>query len=103
MVRGGRWKFVGAWGSVGGVSTKYVQAMGGGRARWAAPRGIEVWGHGMVGGSHFLPQTAFGSQTSFAYEIGGGVDLNLHQRRIAYRVSAKHGRHTLFRNVSIQS
>jgi hypothetical protein len=90
---GGKWyaadgEFVGAWGSVSGVTTKYVQGMGGGRARWAGPRGIEVWGHGMVGGSHFLPQTAFGSQTSFSYEIGGGVDLNLHQRRIAYRVSA---------------
>jgi hypothetical protein len=90
---GGKWyaadgEFVGEWGSVHGVGTKYVQGMGGGRVRWLAPRGIEVWGHGMVGGSHFLPQTAFGSQSSFAYEIGAGVDLNLHQRRIAYRVSA---------------
>ncbi len=90
---GGKWygvdgEFVGEWGSVGGVTTKYVQGMGGGRARWEAPRGIEIWGHGMVGGSHFLPQTQFGGQASFAYEIGGGVDLNLHQRRIAYRVSA---------------
>jgi len=90
---GGKWigadgEFVGAWGSVGGRDTKYVQGMGGARFRWALPRGLEVWGHGMVGGAHFLPQTPFGGQATFAYEVGGGVDLNLHQRRFAYRVSA---------------
>jgi hypothetical protein len=90
---GGHWyaadgEFIGAWGSVDGKGTKYVQGMGGGRARWEAPRGIEVWGHVLVGGTHFLPQTTFGGQGAFAYEVGGGVDLNLHQRRIAYRVSA---------------
>jgi hypothetical protein len=91
---GGKWyaadgEFVGAWGSIHGLgNTKYVQGMGGGRARWSAPRGIEVWGHVLVGGSHFLPQTPFGGQGAFTYEVGGGVDLNLHQRRIAYRVSA---------------
>jgi hypothetical protein len=90
---GGKWfaadgEFIGAWGSALGFSTKYVQGMGGGRVRWSAPRGIEVWGHGLVGGSHFLPQTSFGNQGAFAYEVGGGVDLNLHQKRIAYRVSA---------------
>ncbi len=81
-------EFIGAWGSVDGLSTRYVQAMGGPRFRWAAPRGLEIWGHGLVGGSHFLPQTAFGNQGAFAYEVGGGVDLNIHQRRIAYRASA---------------
>jgi hypothetical protein len=81
-------EFIGAWGSVGGFSTRYVQAMGGPRFRWSAPRGLEIWGHGLVGGSHFLPQTALGNQGAFAYEVGGGVDLNIHQRRIAYRASA---------------
>ena len=90
---GGHWigadgEFIGAWGSVEGFSTRYVQAMGGPRFRWAAPRGLEIWGHGLVGGSHFLPQTALGNQGAFAYEVGGGVDLNIHQRRIAYRASA---------------
>jgi hypothetical protein len=91
---GGKWfaadgEFVGAWGTNYGLGvTKYVQGMGGGRARWSAPRGIEVWGHALVGGTHFLPQTALGSSAAFAYEAGGGVDLNLHQRRIAYRISA---------------
>jgi hypothetical protein len=90
---GGHWigadgEFIGAWGSVQGFSTRYVQAMGGPRFRWAAPRGLEIWGHGLVGGSHFLPQTALGNQGAFAYEVGGGVDFNIHQRRIAYRASA---------------
>ncbi len=91
---GGHWygadgEFVGAWGSIpvlGG--TKYVQGMGGGRVRWSAPRGLEVWGHVLAGGTHFLPQTSAGNSGAFAYEAGGGVDLNIHQRRIAYRVSA---------------
>jgi hypothetical protein len=91
---GGKWfaadgEFVGAWGTIPGLQgTKYVQGMGGGRVRWSAPRGLEVWGHALVGGSHFQPQTAFGNSSAFAYEAGGGVDLNIHQRRIAYRVSA---------------
>jgi hypothetical protein len=80
--------FDGAWGSYIGHTAKYVQAMGGPRFRWSAPRGIEVWGHGLVGGAHFLPQTAYGNQASFTYMVGGGVDLNLHGRRIAYRISA---------------
>jgi hypothetical protein len=84
---GGEGEFVGAWSSLYGQTAKYVQGMGGPRFRWAAPRGIEVWGHGLVGGSHFLPQTSFGGQSSFTYEVGGGVDLNLHQRRFAYRIS----------------
>ncbi len=89
----GKWigadgEFIGTWGSILGDTSKYVQAMGGPRFRWAAPRGLEVWGHGLVGGAHFLPQTPFGSQGAFAYEVGGGVDLNIHQRRIAYRASA---------------
>jgi hypothetical protein len=90
---GGHWigadgEFIGAWGSVDGFSTRYVQAMGGPRFRWAAPRGLEIWGHGLIGGSHFLPQTSLGNQGAFAYEVGGGVDVNIHQRRIAYRASA---------------
>jgi hypothetical protein len=85
---GGDGEFIGAWGSVDGVSTRYVQAMGGPRFRWSIPRGLEIWGHGMVGRTHFLPQTDLGNQGAFAYEVGGGLDFNIHQRRIAYRVSA---------------
>jgi hypothetical protein len=85
---GGDGEFIGAWGSIDGLSTRYVQAMGGPRFRWAIPRGLEIWGHGLVGRSHFLPQTDLGNQGAFAYEVGGGLDFNIHQRRWAYRVSA---------------
>ena len=87
---GGEGEFIGAWGStIGcGCSSKYVQGMGGPRFRWAAPRGLEIWGHGLIGGANFLPQTVFGNQGAFAYEVGGGVDLNVHQKRWSYRASA---------------
>jgi hypothetical protein len=90
---GGKWigaegQFVGTWGSLIGETSKYVQGMGGARFRWAAPRGLEVWGHGMLGGSNFLPQTSFGHQAAFTYAVGGGVDINPHQRRFAFRIGA---------------
>jgi hypothetical protein len=89
----GKWigadgEFISGWGSSFGASAHYVQGMGGPRFRWSLPRGLEIWGHGLVGGAHFLPQTAFGSQSAFAYEVGGGVDLNVHHSRFAYRAGA---------------
>jgi hypothetical protein len=89
----GKWiapdgEFVGTWGSVLSSNEKYVQAMGGPRFRWSLPKGFEIWGHGMVGGAHFQPQTDFGSQGAFAYEVGGGLDLNIRQKRYALRASA---------------
>jgi hypothetical protein len=81
-------EFDGVWGNVLGQTSKFVLGMGGPRFRWAGPAGLEIWGHGLVGGSHFLPQTTFGKQEAFAYEAGGGVDINVHQRRFAYRVEA---------------
>jgi hypothetical protein len=90
---GGHWigadgEFIGAWGSAFGENAKYVQAMGGPRFRWSLPRGLEVWGHGLVGGAHEQPQTIFGSRGAFAYEVGGGLDFNIHGSRFAYRTSA---------------
>jgi hypothetical protein len=85
---GGDGEFISGWGSAFGQQEHYVQAMGGPRFRWSGPRGLEIWGHGLVGGAHALPQTDFGGQGAFAYEVGGGVDLNIHQRRFAYRASA---------------
>jgi hypothetical protein len=89
---GGRWfgpdgEFIGTFGSSGPYTTKFVAGMGGGRVRWAARNELEVWAHGLAGISNFLPQTALGSQSSFVYEVGGGVDLNVHHKRIALRVS----------------
>lgn len=90
---GGKWiglegKLLGGFGSQAGTTAKFVVASGGPRFRWAAPRGMELWAHGLVGGTHFLPQTPFGGQSAFAYEAGGGVDIGAHNRRIAYRLGA---------------
>lgn len=60
---------------------------GGGRFRWSLPRNTEVWAHALVGESHFTPQTADGPQHAFAYELGGGLDLNF-KPRWALRVAA---------------
>jgi hypothetical protein len=91
---GGRWigadgEFVGGWGSALGGNARYVQGMGGPRFRWSAPRGLELWGHGLLGRANSLPQTSFGGrQGAFAYEVGGGLDFNIHGSRFAYRMSA---------------
>ena len=90
---GGRWfgadgEFIGTWGrSIGPNTTKFVAGMGGGRVRWSAPHNLEVWGHGLVGISNLLPQTALGNQSAFLYELGAGVDLNVLNSHWAIRVS----------------
>jgi hypothetical protein len=81
--------FVGVWGgSPFGYTSKFTLADGGGRFRWAGPRGIEIWGHALVGGAHYLPQTAYGSQSALVYEVGGGVDIGKRGGRFAYRAQA---------------
>jgi hypothetical protein len=67
-------------------SSRFTSYTGGPRFRWQGPRGIELWAHGLAGFAKFLPQTALGGQTAFSYEAGGGVDLGVYRRRIAYRV-----------------
>jgi len=78
-------EFMGTFGPGG---AKFVAGMGGARGRWAIPLGMEVWGHGLVGESHFLPQTPYGNQSALAYEVGGGLDFGSIHGRFAYRVSA---------------
>ena len=89
---GGKWigadgEFVGTFGAVQTCTSKFVLGMGGPRVRWLAPHNIEVWGHGLVGYSHYLPQTAYGSQSAFTFEAGAGVDLNVHGARWALRLA----------------
>jgi len=89
---GGKWfapdaEVVGTFGSVPTCTTKFVMVAGGGRVRWQGPRGIEVWAHGLVGYSNFLPQSAFGNHSAFAFETGAGVDLNLRNQRWAIRLA----------------
>ncbi|HXU19967.1 MAG TPA: hypothetical protein VN788_05225 [Verrucomicrobiae bacterium] len=67
-------------------SSKFTAYMGGPRFRWQAPRGIELWAHGLAGFAKFLPQTAHGGQLAFSYEAGGGVDIGAFRRRIGYRI-----------------
>ena len=74
-------------GTQGGQDSWFLFGGGGPRFRWSGPRGLELWGHALVGGSHFTPQTAFGPQAALAYEVGGGVDIGGHYRRWAIRVS----------------
>jgi hypothetical protein len=68
-----------------GVTTRLAMGLGGVRYRVDVGHGLEVWGHGMVGGAHFYPQTPFGSQDALAFDIGGGLDLNPHHKRLGFR------------------
>jgi hypothetical protein len=74
--------------SQSGTTSKFASAMGGLRLRHAGPRGTEVWVHGLAGGAHFLPQTAYGSTNALSYELGGGIDVMPRHRRLGVRVEA---------------
>lgn len=80
-------EFVGTFAPAPGCYAKYLWGMGGIRVRHSMQHNIEVWAHALIGAATFRPQTAYGNQTSLGYEVGGGVDLNTHHRRLAYRVS----------------
>ncbi|HTX16098.1 MAG TPA: hypothetical protein VMD77_12445 [Candidatus Baltobacteraceae bacterium] len=89
---GGRWigvdgEVVGTFGSIPTCTTKFVMAAGGARVRWLTTHSIEAWAHGLVGYSNFLPQTALGTHSAFAFETGAGVDLNVRQQRWALRLA----------------
>ena len=58
------------------------------RFRWQARRGIEVYAHALIGYSHLTPQTAFGDQEAFGYELGAGADFPTPWRRIVFRAGA---------------
>jgi len=80
-------EFVATFGSQFGSTADYLMGLGGLRIRKAGPRGLEIWAHVLGGGSHYTPQTSYGNQHSVAYEVGGGVDIDAHHHRMAYRVS----------------
>ena len=69
-------------------SSWFLFGGGGPRFRWEARRGIEVFAHALVGYSHLTPQTAFGDQEAFGYELGGGADFPTPLRRIDLRAGA---------------
>ena len=59
------------FGSIGNQRSDFVFAGGGPRVRWSAPRGTELWAHGLVGGANFGPSIAGFSQSAIGYEVGG--------------------------------
>lgn len=75
------------FGSQAGCISKFTLPSGGVRLRWVLSSGARVWVHGTVGGAHFFPQTAYGGQNAFAYQMGGGLDIP-HGRRLAFRIEA---------------
>jgi hypothetical protein len=81
-------EFLATFGSQAGFSSHFLFGGGGPRFRWSGPRAIELWAHGLVGYADFVPQTPFGTQNAFAWEAGGGIDINAHHRRWAYRFEA---------------
>jgi hypothetical protein len=66
--------------SQGGTGGWFLFAGGGARFRWALPRNMEIWAHGLGGWSHFTPQTAAGNRQSPAFEAGGGLDIAFRSR-----------------------
>ena len=79
-------QFIGEYGGFLGYTAKFGVGQAGLRYRWSAPHGLVLWAHGLIGGTKFVPRTAYGSETALAYEAGGGVDVGAHHRRIAYRL-----------------
>src|SRR5581483_10766902 len=75
-----------AFGSLNNEKSDFAFAGGGPRFRWDAGRGLELWAHGLVGWSNFLPQIAGFSQDGLGYELGAGVDVNAHLQHFAFRV-----------------
>lgn len=74
------------FGSLSGSTAHFVFGGGGLRVRRAFPGNLEGWAHALAGGCSFTPQTVYGSTGSFAYEVGGGVDILTRRRKIAYRI-----------------
>lgn len=79
-------ELTGGLGSLAGQTAEFVFGGGGPQVRWSLPRRVEVFAHGLAGHAHFTPRTPFGGEDTFAYELGGGIDITAHHRRLAYRL-----------------
>jgi hypothetical protein len=77
---------MGAHGTLSGDSSWTFFGGVGPRFRHTLPRGLEVFAHGLVGYSRLTPQTPFGGENAFAYEVGGGVDLMPPHHRFGLRL-----------------
>src|SRR5579862_114366 len=74
-------------GSYSGQNSEFFVGMGGIRYRHPVGR-ADIWIHGLAGEGHFSPQTAFGSEDGFGYEVGGGIDITPRRLRLSWRVQA---------------
>jgi len=81
-------EILGVFGTISGADSHLFVGGVGPRLRWPSSRGLELWGHALAGFAYLSPQTPYGGTTAFGYEVGGGVDLNTHRGRWAYRVEA---------------
>lgn len=81
-------ELMGAYGTLSGDSSWTFFGGAGPRLRWVGPRNLQVFAHGLVGYAHLTPQTPFGGENAFAYELGGGVDLMPPHHRFGYRLEA---------------
>jgi len=68
-------------------NSEFFLGMGGLRYRHPMGRAT-VWIHGLAGDAHFSPQTAFGGENGFGYELGGGVDVSPRRLRLSWRLQA---------------
>jgi len=83
---GGEGEFDATFGTDHNETSRLLLGMGGPRVRWSGPRGLELFAHGLVGVAHFSPQTAFGSEQAFGWQVGGGADLPFPSKRFGVRV-----------------
>jgi len=74
-------------GTYTGQNSEFFTGMGGIRYRHPVGR-LDVWIHGLAGEGHFGPQTPYGSEDGFGYEVGGGVDITPRRLRLSWRVQA---------------
>ncbi|MFZ0968716.1 MAG: hypothetical protein WA766_06765 [Candidatus Acidiferrales bacterium] len=66
-------QLLGGWGGAPS-SAKLAFAGGGVHARFNTSNRLQPWAHALIGHAHLHPQTLYGGQTTFAWEVGGGVD-----------------------------
>jgi len=84
---GGEGDLMATFGAQAGCISKFTLASGGVRFRWLGPEGTQFWVHGLLGGTHFFPQTAYGGQNALGYVMGGGMDVSrAGWRRLALRL-----------------
>jgi hypothetical protein len=74
-----------SFGSNIGQTTNLLFVGGGARVRYPVHHTFEPWAHVLLGYAHLSPQTKFGSESTFGYKLGGGVDYIPNHGRLAFR------------------